>query len=204
MASASLSDGEFPSLFRKMLEDESSPGARTSNVVMHDLELNHPVGMTQLVNNTTDLSVQVKNLWLTPTRRGQQLAHESLLLLLNWLFSLGYRRIEAPVDAANAIGRKFFERCGFALEAVLRKHRVVANRNRDTALYRLLNSDWAYASMKLYKYLGVTPVAPRFPQDEEDEDEDSEVGSDGSPRVVQGSVAYVGEGEPDAEQKKIQ
>ena len=43
------------------------------------------------------------------------------------------------------------------MEAVLRKHRVVNNRNRDTALYVMLNSEWDHAAIKLKKYLGIDP-----------------------------------------------
>jgi hypothetical protein len=53
--------------------------------------------------------------------------------------------------------RKFVERCGFTSEAVLRKHRVVSRRNRDTALYVLLNSDWTDAQTSLKIHLGIDP-----------------------------------------------
>jgi hypothetical protein len=68
----------------------------------------------------------------------------------------GYRRITAEVDSRHLIGRKFLERCGFRLEAVLRKHRIVNARNRDSALYVILNSDWLDISIKLKRYLGIS------------------------------------------------
>lgn len=57
-------------------------------------------------------------------------------------------------DSRNLIGRKFIERCGFVLEAILIKHQIFEDRNRDTALYVLLNSDWEEKAVKLKKYLG--------------------------------------------------
>jgi hypothetical protein len=51
--------------------------------------------------------------------------------------------------------RKFLERCGFKLEAVLRKHRIVDSRNSDTALYVILNSEWPDTEIKLKKLLGL-------------------------------------------------
>lgn len=41
------------------------------------------------------------------------------------------------------------ERCGFYLESILYKHRVVRHRNSDTALYVMLNSDWSDAERVL-------------------------------------------------------
>lgn len=42
------------------------------------------------------------------------------------------------------------------MEAVLRKDRIVSNRNRDTALYSLLNSDWEDAEIKIKNHLGLS------------------------------------------------
>ena len=53
------------------------------------------------------------------------------------------------------IMKKFLERCGFRLEAILRKHRIVSRRNRDTAVYVVLNSDWPEIEFRLKKFLGI-------------------------------------------------
>jgi hypothetical protein len=69
--------------------------------------------------------------------------------------NVGYRRITAEVDERHIIGRKFLERCGFTLEAVLEKHKIIQNRNSNTALYVLLNSQWDEEERKLKVYLGI-------------------------------------------------
>ena len=74
-------------------------------------------------------------------------------------FIAGYRRITAETDERNVIARKFLERCGFELEAVLRKHRIVRNRNSNTVLYTVLNSDWMDVERKLKALLGI-PLVP--------------------------------------------
>lgn len=59
------------------------------------------------------------------------------------------------MDERHIIARKFLEACGFQLEAVLRKHKVVQRRNRNTALYVVLNSDWTdLAEAQLRRKLG--------------------------------------------------
>jgi hypothetical protein len=42
------------------------------------------------------------------------------------------------------------------MEAILRKHMIINRRNRDTALYVMLNSEWKDAEVKLKIYLGIS------------------------------------------------
>jgi hypothetical protein len=81
------------------------------------------------------------------------------ILISNLICWIGYRRITAEVDSRHLIGRKFLERIGFRTEAILRKHRIICDRNRDTALFTMVNSDWEEISLALKKYLGY-PVGP--------------------------------------------
>jgi hypothetical protein len=84
----------------------------------------------------------------------------------------GYRRITAEVDERHVIGRRFLESCGFQLEAVLRKHKVVQRRNRNTALYVVLNSEWLETETKLKRRLGYSlqPVAHKVAEIESAQD----------------------------------
>jgi hypothetical protein len=66
-----------------------------------------------------------------------------------------YRRVTVEVDIRNIVMRKFLERCGFVMESVMRKHRILDNRNRDSAVYVILNSDWDQISVKLKSILGI-------------------------------------------------
>ena len=59
------------------------------------------------------------------------------------------------IDTRHLILKKFLERCGFKLEAILRKHRVIKRRNRDSAVYVMLNSEWPEEEFKLKRYLGI-------------------------------------------------
>lgn len=77
-------------------------------------------------------------------------------LLHATIFIIGYRRITAEVDERHIIARKLLQSCGFQLEVVLRKHKIVCNRNRNTALYVLLNSDLVDIETILKRTFGVT------------------------------------------------
>ena len=57
-------------------------------------------------------------------------------------FELGYRRYEWKCDALNAPSRAAAERLGFTFEGVFRQAVVVKQRNRDTAWYSILDSEW--------------------------------------------------------------
>lgn len=130
------------------------------HLVICDTTVGKAVGMVSLVDNQpANLSVRIDNLWLTPAFQGdsRRIAHEAMLLLLQWLVDAGYRRITVEVDVRHAIMRKFLERCGFQSEAVLRKHRIVQRRNRDSALYVVLNSEFVDVSLRLKLLLGIDP-----------------------------------------------
>ena len=55
---------------------------------------------------------------------------------------LGYRRYEWKCDALNASSRRAAERLGFAHEGTFRHAHVVKGRNRDTAWYAIVDSEW--------------------------------------------------------------
>ena len=57
-------------------------------------------------------------------------------------FQLGYRRYEWKCDALNAPSRSAAERLGFTFEGIFRQAVVVKERNRDTAWYSIIDSEW--------------------------------------------------------------
>jgi hypothetical protein len=64
--------------------------------------------------------------------------------------------VTAEVDSRNIIGKRLLERSGFYQESILFKHRIVRQRNSDTALYVMLNSDWTDAERILKAFLQVS------------------------------------------------
>lgn len=71
------------------------------------------------------------------------MATEALFLTACYVFeTLGYRRFEWKCDARNEPSRRAALRFGFNFEGVFRQHMVVKGRNRDTAWFAMLDSDW--------------------------------------------------------------
>lgn len=69
-------------------------------------------------------------------------ATEAMYLMMKAAFELGYRRYEWKCDALNQPSRSAAERLGFAFEGIFRQARIYKGRNRDTAWYSVIDSEW--------------------------------------------------------------
>ena len=68
---------------------------------------------------------------------------EAIYLLARHAFDdLGYRRLEWKCNALNAASRRAADRFGFSFEGVFRNHQIIKGRNRDTAWYAIIDTDW--------------------------------------------------------------
>ena len=71
-------------------------------------------------------------------------ATEAQYLLMRYIFdTLGYRRYEWKCNALNEPSRRAAVRFGFSFEGIFRQHMMVRGRNRDTAWYSILDSEWS-------------------------------------------------------------
>jgi RimJ/RimL family protein N-acetyltransferase len=78
----------------------------------------------------------------TPLKRTAH-ASEAQYLLAKYIFEqLGYRRYEWKTNALNSASRRAALRLGFTFEGVFRQHQIVKGRNRDTAWFSMLDSEW--------------------------------------------------------------
>lgn len=69
-------------------------------------------------------------------------ATEAFFLIADYVFSLGYRRLEWKCDDANQASKAAARRFGFSYEGLFRQHMVVKRRNRDTAWFSITDRDW--------------------------------------------------------------
>jgi len=70
-------------------------------------------------------------------------ATEAMYLMARYAFeNLHIRRYEWKCDALNEPSRRAALRLGFKFEGLFRQHMVVKGRNRDTAWYSMLDSEW--------------------------------------------------------------
>jgi RimJ/RimL family protein N-acetyltransferase len=81
-------------------------------------------------------------------------ATEAQYLVARHVFeTLGYRRYEWKCNALNAPSRRAALRLGFAFEGIFRQHMIVKGRNRDTAWFAMLDSEWPDRKAALERWL---------------------------------------------------
>ncbi len=81
-------------------------------------------------------------------------ATEAMALMARHVFDdLGYRRYEWKCNNANQASRRAAERFGFVYEGTFRNDLVVKGRNRDTAWYSIIDSEWPAVSAAYERWL---------------------------------------------------
>jgi RimJ/RimL family protein N-acetyltransferase len=99
-------------------------------------------------------TIEIGNIWFGPALQRTRAATEAIYLLAREAFDgLGNRRLEWKCNALNAPSRRAAERFGFTFEGVFRQHVVVKGRNRDTAWYSMLDSEWPRVRARFESWL---------------------------------------------------
>lgn len=86
--------------------------------------------------------VEIGHLNFSPLLQRTAAATEALYLMIDHIFELGYRRCEWKCNALNEASRNAALRLGFSYEGTFRQAAVIKGRNRDTAWFSLLDSEW--------------------------------------------------------------
>src|SRR5437667_2452917 len=87
--------------------------------------------------------IEVGNLLLAPSLQRTRGATEAMYLMARHVFEdLGYRRYEWKCNALNEPSRRAALRLGFTFEGIFRQHMIIKGRNRDTAWFSMLDSEW--------------------------------------------------------------
>jgi RimJ/RimL family protein N-acetyltransferase len=87
--------------------------------------------------------IEVGHIVYSPALQRTPLGTEAQYLLARYAFeTLGYRRYEWKCNALNAPSWRAALRYGFVFEGILRQHMIAKGRNRDTAYFGMLDSEW--------------------------------------------------------------
>jgi RimJ/RimL family protein N-acetyltransferase len=140
-----LPDGPYGNReeFRASIENKSRSADPLFFAIIENAS-GQPVGyQTFLRIDPTNRVIEVGNILYTPAMQRTAGATEAQYLFARHVFEeLGYRRYEWKCNAFNAPSRRAAERFGFTFEGIFRQHMIVKGRNRDTAWFAMLDSEW--------------------------------------------------------------
>ena len=87
-------------------------------------------------------TIEVGHINMSPALQRTPAATEAMYLMMQWAFEAGYRRYEWKCNAANIPSRRAAQRLGMSYEGVFRQAAIVKGRNRDTAWFAAIDSEW--------------------------------------------------------------
>ncbi|MCX5743468.1 MAG: GNAT family protein [Proteobacteria bacterium] len=123
--------------------------------VVRELATGRLVGVANMMANVpAHLKVELGAIWYPPSAQGRGLSAEATFLLCAHAFGLGYRRVEWKCDARNEPSRRAARAYGFTFEGIQDAHLIIRGGNRDTAWFRMLDTEWTDRGPKLRAYAG--------------------------------------------------
>lgn len=141
-------------VFDSYLQAEALRADRASFAVV-DIATNMAIGTFALMRiDAANGVVEVGSVAFSPLLQRTRMATEAHFLLMGLVFeALGYRRYEWKCDSLNTPSRNAAERLGFRFEGIFRQALVYKGRNRDTAWFSILDSEWPALRSTLINWL---------------------------------------------------
>jgi len=82
-----------------------------------------------------------------------RIATDAMFLLMGNAFDLGYRRYEWKCNVLNEVSMLAAKRLGMTYEGTFRQATVVKGRNRDTAWFAMVDSQWPNLKQAFQQWL---------------------------------------------------
>lgn len=122
--------------------------------IMHG-QTKSPIGISAYLHLSPEHgSIEIGHLHFSGQLKQTPMATEAIYLMLSQVFDeLGYRRCEWKCNSLNEPSKKAALRFGFRFEGIFRQHAVYKNRNRDTAWFSILDSEWPTLREKFRRWL---------------------------------------------------
>ena len=123
--------------------EENCLGADPQFYAVIDEASSKPVGVASYLRIAPDSgSIEVGHIHFSELMKRRPIATEAMYLMMKTAFDLGYRRYEWKCDALNAGSCAAAQRLGLSFEGIFEQATVYKRRNRDTAWFAALDSDW--------------------------------------------------------------
>ena len=98
-------------------------------------------------------TIEVGNIHFGSALKRSRAGTEAMFLMMEYAFSLGYRRYEWKCDALNEPSRNAALRLGFTFEGTWRQATVYKGRNRDTAWFSIIDAEWPHLRQGFMRWL---------------------------------------------------
>lgn len=150
-----LSSGPFADLdtYRSWMEKASLGDDPLFHAIV-DLHTHKPVGSAAYMRiEPAHGVVEIGSLKFSPLMQKTAVATETMYLMMRHAFETGYRRYEWKCDSCNAPSRAAARRFGFSYEGLFRQAMVNRGRNRDTAWYSIIDSEWPALNQAFTRWL---------------------------------------------------
>ena len=140
-----LFEGPFPAraAFESHLKQKASSEDPLAFAILDNFSGDAVGYASYMRTEPTHRVIEVGSILFTPRLQRTIGATEAMYLMARHVFDdLGYRRYEWKCNALNAPSRSAALRLGFTFEGIFRQHMIIKGRNRDTAWYSMLDSEW--------------------------------------------------------------
>ena len=108
-----------------------------------DKAIGRAVGLASYLNiRPSEGVVEVGHITYSDLLQNRTAGTEAMFLMMQRVFETGYRRYEWKCDLLNASSKVAAQRLGFTFEGVFRQATVYRQRNRDTAWFSIIDSEW--------------------------------------------------------------
>ncbi len=122
---------------------ETASGEDPLFYVLRDKATGHCGGVASYLRITPAAgSIEVGHICLSPEVAKGRVWTEAMFLMMEWAFRNGYRRYEWKCNALNMASRRAAQRLGFSYEGIFRQAAVIKGRNRDTAWFAVIDTEW--------------------------------------------------------------
>lgn len=142
---------EFIAWLQKIILEEKD----TELYAILDTKSQLPVGIAGYLRiNPTHGVIEIGHVHFSKLLKRTPAATEAMYLMMHKAFEeLGYRRYEWKCNALNQASRDAALRFQFKFEGIFRQSYVFKNRNRDTAWFSIIDSEWPVVKGKFERWL---------------------------------------------------
>ena len=118
-------------------------------------ETQKPLGLASYTRiDQENRVIEIGHLHFSEGLQQQTAATEAMFLMMAHVFELGYRRYEWKCDSLNLPSCRAAQRLGFSFEGVFRQARIYKGRNRDTAWFSVIDTEWTQLRQIYETWLG--------------------------------------------------